>query len=284
MITPAEENYIKSHAYLPEHIPDYVTAISDVETYLFSDYLYYCGKEQLIFIGYPLKAPGVGRNMEDILHHAIEKARPKYVALAAPAISIPDLIRGRDVCYRSASDYYYKLDLPHFCVNKKIRNMIRRASRELNIEKSQEIEDGHLMLISEFLNSHEVDDTTRYIFERVPKYLSSSPTAWVFSARDKAKRLVAFDVAEFAAKDYAFYMFNFRLRQHSVPGASDSLLHEVIKAAKKQGKSFLNLGLGINEGVRFFKKKWGGHPFLSYEFCLYQRGHIDRLKSLFEKL
>lgn len=217
--------------------------------------------------------------MMEILNSAIERFRPGHIALIAPSISTPGKL-----CLRKDSDHYYKLGLSYSCVNKKIRNMIRRASRELDIKKSQEIEDEHLMLISEFLNSHEIDDTTRYIFERIPKYLSSSATAWVFSARDKAKRLVAFDIAEFAANDYAFYMFNFRLRQHSVRGASDSLLHEVIKSAKEQGKSFLNLGLGINEGVRFFKKKWGGVPFLNYEFCLYQRGHIDRLKSLFEKL
>lgn len=284
MITPAEENYIKSHAYLPEHIPDYVTAISKTEPYLFNDYLYYHGKEQMIFIGYPLKVPEGGKDMEEVLYHAVKRAQPKYIALAAPVISSPDLLRDWDICYRGASDHYYRLDLSRFCTNKKVKNMIRRASREVNIGKSKEVEDEHLMLISEFLNSHEIDDTPRYIFERIPKYLSSSPTAWVFSARDKAKGLVAFDIAEFGAKDYAFYMFNFRLRQHSVPGASDFLLHEVIKAAKEQGKAFLNLGLGINEGVRFFKKKWGGFPFLNYEFCLYKRRHIDRLKSLFEKL
>ncbi|MBT9139112.1 MAG: hypothetical protein DDT31_01693 [Syntrophomonadaceae bacterium] len=61
-------------------------------------------------------------------------------------------------------------------------------------------------------------------------------------------------------------------------GASDLILYEIIKTAQEMGKSFVNLGLGINEGVAFFKKKWGGSPFLNYEFCLYERTIKDKLR------
>jgi len=124
--------------------------------------------------------------------------------------------------------------------------MIKRASRDLYIERKQELRDEHILLISEFLNTHKVDDATQYIFERIPEYVSSVPTAWVFSAKDKTKRLVAFDVAEFSPKDYAFYMFNFISYHYGVPGTSDLLLYEIIKTARGEGKFFINLGLGIN--------------------------------------
>jgi hypothetical protein len=48
----------------------------------------------------------------------------------------------------------------------------------------------------------------------------------------------------------------------------------VIKCAKEENKKFVNLGLGINTGVTFFKKKWGGVPFYPYTFC-----HTSLLKQ-----
>ncbi|MEW6409790.1 MAG: hypothetical protein AB1488_06725 [Nitrospirota bacterium] len=279
MITPSEEDYIKNYAYVPEHITGYVIAVSQGEPLLLGDYLCYDRKGYLIFVGYPLNKPFEEKEMNKILDTAIERFKPDHIALIAPAFSI-----SREIYYRSESDCYYKLDLSKLHVHQKLRNMIKRASRELYIERKQELRNEHIQLISEFLNTHKVDEATQYIFERIPEYVSSVPTAEVFSARDKAGRLVAFDVAEFSAKDYAFYMFNFMSQHGSVPGVSDLLLYEVIRTAQEQRKSFINLGLGINEGVTFFKKKWGGVPFLHYEFCLYHPKYKRRLKSLYEKL
>jgi hypothetical protein len=41
----------------------------------------------------------------------------------------------------------------------------------------------------------------------------------------------------------------------------------MIRWTQEQGKITINLGLGVNEGIRRFKEKWGGVPFLTYEFC-----------------
>jgi hypothetical protein len=40
---------------------------------------------------------------------------------------------------------------------------------------------------------------------------------------------------------------------------------------REHGKDIINLGLGVNEGIRRFKEKWGGVPFLNYEFCEHRR-------------
>jgi hypothetical protein len=279
MITPAERDYITQHAYIPEHLTDYVSAISQTEAFLFRDYLYYFGKGTIIFIGYPLKEPFDESVTRETLSIAIKEFDPEYVSLITPVALLP-----RDSCDKGDDDSYYKLVLSHFNVNQKLRNMIKRSSRELYIEKKQELNDEHTQLILDFLNSHKVDDATRFIFERIPHYVSSVETAHVFSARNKAKRLVAFDVADFGAKTCAFYMFNFVSDQYYVPGTSDFLLHEVVRVAQEQGKSSINLGLGINRGNTFFKKKWGGIPFLPYTFCFYQRNRNKKLKYLFEKL
>jgi hypothetical protein len=139
-------------------------------------------------------------------------------------------------------------------------------------------------MVDDFLKTHPVDEGIRIIFERIGEYLSSSTTAWVFDARNNRGELVAFDIAEFKPRDYVLYMFNYSSDALYVPGASDLLLSEVIQEAKKERKKFVNLGLGINPGVTFFKKKWGGVVFLPYASCLYHPSRRENLDMLLQKL
>lgn len=280
MITSSEEDYIKNYAYVPEHLPGYVTSISGKEAFLVKDYLCYFGEGHLIFVGYPLKEPFQEKEIKGILDSTVEKFKPEQIALISPPIEIT-----QKRCLSRDTDYYYKLDISSLQIHQKLRSMINRASRELSIDKENKFSNEHMRLIDDFLSSHEINYYTKSIFKKIPEYVSSVPTVRLFSARDKSGRLIAFDIAEFGARDYVFYMFNFRSGRYNVPGASDLLLYEMIKSAKEDKKSFINLGLGINKGVIFFKKKWGGFPFLKYEFCLFYRDEeVDRLESLFKKL
>ena len=271
--------FIAERAYVPEHLPGYVGAISRAEPHLVGDYLCYRSEDSIIFIGYPLTLPFDDTAMMKSLRAALSRFKPAHVALTAPAISIP-----RGTCRARDSDHYYRLDLSTSALSSKLRGAIRQASGALRVESAGRMEEAHVRLISEFLDSRRVGDEATYIFERIPAYVSSVSTALVFSARDGSGHLVAFDVAEFGARDYAFYQFNFRSTKRYVPGASDLLLHEVIRVAREEGKSFVNLGLGINEGVTRFKKKWGGHPFLAYECCRYRPGLPNALGFLARKM
>lgn len=277
MITPGEEELIKHNAYVPEHLPGYGAAVSGGEPFLLENYLCYQGGESLIFLGYPLQEPFEETKMEKILEGAIERFRPSRVALIAPYISRRDGERGD-------RNTYYKLDLATLKIPAKLKNTLQMASRELEVEKGREYGIEHQQLVEDFLESRQVSEGTRTIFGKIHEYLSSVPTAWVFNARTRSGRLAGFDIAEFGAKNYAFYMFNFRSRQNPVPGTSDLLLHELIQEAKQQGKIFFNLGLGVNTGVAFFKKKWGGRPFLNHEFVLFRPQRPSPFEAFFQGL
>jgi hypothetical protein len=279
MITTAQQDYINEHAYVPEHITHYVTAISHAESFLFDDFLAYANNHRLIFVGYPLEETFDERRMGRHLENAIKRFKPRNIALTAPAI--PSSLRN---CAHPRPDQYYRLDLSSISISLKLRNMLKRADRELSVGKNNEFDEEHRKMIAEFLKTHPVDEATGFIFNRINEYLSSSPNVWVFDARNKRDELVAFDVAEFTPKEYAFYMFNFSSDARYVPGASDLLLSEVIQQAKKAGKRFINLGLGINPGVTFFKKKWGGVVFLPYAFCLVEPSSREVMDSLLQKL
>lgn len=274
MLTLAEKDYIRRYAYLPEHLPDYVYAISNAEPHLFREYLFYYGNGCITLIGYPLNGTPAKKDILEILDYAIKRFGPQYVALTSPMSLMPP-----ESCIKLASDKYYRIDIANLKIDQKLRNTIKRASRELVINRENKIRDEHCQLISEFIASHNIDDDTRYIFERVSDYLSFVPTSEIFSARDKKNNLVAFNVAEFVPKDYTFYMFNFISQNHYVPGASDIILNEIIRVSKEKGKLFINLGLGINEGVTFFKEKWKGTPFFDYEFCLYRVKGAYKIKT-----
>ena len=101
----------------------------------------------------------------------------------------------------------------------------------------------------------------------MPQYIAHSPTSRVLSARDKKGDLSAYYVIELAAGKFATYVVGCFSRARYVPHASDLLFSEMIGLAREKGKEYIHLGLGVNPGIRRFKKKWGGTPFLRYEFC-----------------
>jgi hypothetical protein len=279
MIATDQLDFILEHAYIPEQMTSYVTAISTAEPFLLGNFLVYRKEEQVVFVGYPLREDFQEKRMKKALDEAVRRFNPSGVTLMAP--SIPTSIHPQTP---PSTDQYYRLDLASLSVSQKVRNMINRAKRNLKVEKQKTLDEGHRKLVREFLTAYPVGQETRFIFERIPDYVSSSATAWVYDARNEKGELVAFDVAEMGPKHYAFYMFNFTSHSRVVPGASDLLLWEILLQAKREGKHYMNLGLGINAGVSFFKEKWGGVPFLPYSSCSFEPPSVERLETLLQKL
>ena len=122
----------------------------------------------------------------------------------------------------------------------------------------------------------------KYIFKNMPQYLKASDSAVLLEARTK-NELAAFNIVDLGAADYAFYLFSFRSNKKKVPGASDLLFHEMVKLAQAEGKKTVNLGLGVNAGIRRFKEKWGGVPFLDYCSALIDKRQVD-IGNLAKKL
>jgi hypothetical protein len=275
MLTASDRDLIHRHAYVPEQLPDYVVAVTDAEPFLFHDHVLFVSGGTLIFVGYPLESPFDVERLRELLELSVKEFQPSLISLMTP--SIPSWGRPRK---RAAGDAYYRLSVSDLRLKSKLRNMVTRASRELVCEKGTALSDEHVRMIEEFSARRDIEDPSRYIFARVPAYVSRTPSTALWSARDGKGRLVAFTVAEYGAENYGFYMFNFRSGKIHIPGASDLLLHEAVKDALRQCKRFMNLGLGISRGVTFFKKKWGAEPFISHETCLYKPRRSFLFKAL----
>ena len=274
MLNNQEIKLIKRYAYLPEHLPDYVRAVSGAEPFLCRNYIYFLNKKHLIFNGYPLEPES---DPPDRIYDMVcKRCQPVTAAVIASANWLP-----AEKCEQQTADSYFRLVLPLTSIDATVAYMLRRAQRELHINRGR-FGKEHRKIIKAFLAGRDINSQQKHLFKHIPHYLKASDSAVLFEAR-RAKKLVAFNIVDLGAVDYAFYLFSFRSSKTAVPGASDLLFHEMVKLAQTDGKKAINLGLGINAGIRRFKEKWGGVPFLPYVSTMTRRGPID-LGGLAKKL
>ncbi|UCF83376.1 MAG: hypothetical protein JSV50_19730 [Desulfobacteraceae bacterium] len=274
MLNRDERRLIYEHAYLPEHLPHYVEPVSGSEPYLHDNYLCFYRKNHLTFIGYPLGTLDV--DTPKAYESACQRFLPATVAIIAPEIWFSD-----QTYKDQGKDTYYRLDLPSGPQDPEVAYMVRRAKRELRVTRGI-FGREHKRLVKAFVSGHALSQEQIAVFQRIPHYLKRSVTAHILEAR-KGNILVAFNVVEMGSAKYAFYVFNFRLLKEHVPGASDLLFLEMIRLAQAEGKAAINLGLGIHSGIRRFKEKWGGVPFVPYASALIQRSSAG-LGTLASKL
>ena len=274
MLNDQERKWIYRRAYLPEHLPDYVGAVSGAEPFLQQNYLYFLGKKHLIFNGFPLEPDS--EPPRRIYGSICERFQPATAAVIAPDIWLT--VEQYD---HLVSDSYYRLDMPLTAIKAAVAYMLRRARRELQVTRGS-FGKEHKKLIKAFIAEHSFNSRQKFLFKHIAQYLKSSNSAVLLEAR-KGKKLVAFNLVDLGAADYAFYLFNFRSGKLNVPGASDLLFYEMVNLALIKGKKAVNLGLGINNGIRRFKEKWGGAPFLIYSSVFVDNREVD-LGRLAKKL
>jgi len=262
MLTREERVFVHKRAYLPEHLPDYVSGISGEEPFIHRNCLCFLGKGHLTFVGFPLKEEG--GPVSSLYESACERFSPETVSVIAPEIWLDS-----SSIERQPPDSYYRLDLPLGALEPDLAYMVRRAGRELQVIQGTFGRD-HRRLIREFLKDRALSAAQHNLFKRIPNYLKKSSTSHLLEAR-RGKDLVAFTILDTGSADFGFYLFNLRSGRDPVPGASDLLFYEMAGIAQSLGKKALNLGLGINEGIRRFKEKWGGHAFLPYASAILTR-------------
>jgi hypothetical protein len=283
MISPEDKAYILERAYVPEHILNLMVPISKGEPFLKEDHLVFVKDNWLILVGYPLEGNFSQERCERILEQAVETNRPEYLWFIGP--ETPPSLQGS--CKERQTDQYYKFDLNQTKLKPSLQRVADKASKELIVERGHSISKEHEGLISELLKREKLPPRLRELYRAMPDYVAHSSTACVLNARDKNGKLCAFFVVELGAKNFSTYVLGSHSKKHYVSHASDFLFLEMIKLTREHGKNTINLGLGVNEGIRRFKEKWGGIPFLNYEFCERYYGYtrtVSLIKSLEGKL
>ncbi|HPQ44868.1 MAG TPA: hypothetical protein PKZ42_11655 [Syntrophales bacterium] len=275
MINSQGLKLIYDHAYIPEHLPHYVEEISSTEAHLLDGYLCYTRQDHLIFTGYPLDE--TEGDTARVYESALKFFKPATVSVIAPELWFGT----RDIS-REMEDAYYRMNLPISSISLDVSYMIRRADREVIIGEG-EFGSEHRQLIRDFIRIHDISPEHEEIFNNLNKYLERSDHARLLEARKENNALSAFTIVDLGSAEYAFYLFNFRSPTESVPGVSDLLFYEMARLSNSEGKRAINLGLGINQGNRWFKEKWGGAVFIPYRSATINTHPLD-MDTLLNKL
>jgi hypothetical protein len=281
MIGPDRLARVTAEAAVPEQVVAYVAAVAGSRPRMIGDCVGYASGGALVLIGYPLHDPRDAKALAAAVNQALQLPGLERITVIGP-VRPPQAPSTAVV----AQDLYYALPVPAPPPGPKLRNLLRRARRELSIVQGRSWENDHAALVQRYLDERRLAAGTRRIFGQVPRCIEASAGSLVVSGRLADGRLAAFAVGEFAALATAFFMFCFRDPELAPPGSADLVLSGLLEEARRRGQTRMNLGLGVNAGIGFFKRKWGAEPFLPYvetSWELKPRGFISKLRRLVVK-
>lgn len=255
-VLPRGLAHITAGALVPEQLLPYALAVSGSRAVPCGPCVGYLQERQLVLVGYPVAGQKADWDLEAVIAEALRTYTPERVTILAaerPGIAPAD--------QPSEEDWYWEMPLPPPSPKQKLRHLLGRARREIRVQ-SDVWTPNHAELVHIMMRNRPLAPGTRHIFEHIPDYLKAVPGATLFSARSLLdNQLMGFCVGDYSALATAFYMFAFR-HPDSPPGTADALLDALLAEGVNRGHSRANLGLGIDPGIAFFKKKWGATPFL----------------------
>jgi len=276
MLTVEEEAYVLNHAYIPEHSVGLMTSISGGEPFLIEDCFCCYRDDWVIVVAYPLTHDFIIREMESFLDKVKKRFHPVYVSLMAP--EMPQSIVTS--CRERENDHYYTLDIHNLTLKGSLKRTVHKAKENLHVERSRHFREEHRQVRQAFIERAKPSERVKTLLFKIPEFVDQSEDAVLFNAWDKKDHLAAFYVVDLAPKDFSTYVIGCHSKKNYVSGASDLLCFEMINLSKAHKKKYIHLGLGVNQGIQQFKKKWGGRPTRRYEMC----DLVVRKPSILERL
>lgn len=280
--SPEEVTAVLERARVPEHSVPFMAAVSGGEPFAIGAFLFYARGDWLIAVGYPLGDEGSEAEFEEALAEALRCTRARDCWAIAPRL--PPRLAGR----REETDRYYVLPVAAR-IPPRLERLADRAAARLAVEETVVFDAAHRRLWAEFLGRVALPPRVRELYARIPAVLGRVPGLGLLSARDPEGRIAACLLLDRAPRRFTSYLLGAHSRSPYTPYATDLLFREMIRAARREGKEFLHLGLGVNEGIRRFKEKWGAAAGPAYELAAWRegdgwRGEMSDLARLLARL
>lgn len=274
-----ELEQISALAQTPDQLLAYVGAVSGMTSSLCGEAILHRYDDNAVLVAYSPQDPLDPALMNESVEEALGLQGLRQLTVLGP-----ERPRQAPSHFSCREDLYWGLNLDKVDKSPKLRNILKRARRDLELTKSQgkgawTAEHDELLTAFCAYRNERLEEDSVFLFRQVDKYLAAAPEAMLFSARDTEGRLKACAIGDFSAFSTAFYMFAFRYPD-APPGSADLLLDALVGEARERGYERLNLGLGINKGVEFFKKKWGAKPLFPYvesSWEIKRKGWLSRL-------
>ena len=250
--------YATMHALVPEHSAAFMEAMSGGSAFGVGRYLFFHGKGWLIGIGYPLAGDFDPEEFRECMDEATGTTGARDCWAVAP--QLPESMRAR--CYEE--DWFYGLDA-EAAVPGKLKRHVRVARGRLRLEAGREFTPEHRRLWAEFMGRKELRPQIRELFARTNLVLGAPGTdIRLLNAWDERGKLAASLLVDAAPELFLSYLLGAHSRANYTPHAADLLFAFMLEEARREGKKYIHLGLGVNDGIRRFKEKWGGNPMLPY--------------------
>ncbi|RPI14337.1 MAG: GNAT family N-acetyltransferase, partial [Acidobacteriales bacterium] len=237
--------------------------MSGGEPFRIGPYLFVAAQDWLLAIGYPLAGADDSGGFDRALSAALNRTHARDVWAVAP--TLPERLQA----HRRDRDHYYTLPLAAV-LPARLERLAARASVALRVEEDRSFTAAHRRLWAEFTGRVALPANVRELFARTEAVLSQAPGLSLLNAWDANGHLAACLLIDSAPRRFLSYLIGAHSRIHYTAYASDLLFREMIRVARRQGKEFVHLGLGVNDGIRRFKTKWGGTPSLPYEMAEWQ--------------
>jgi uncharacterized protein YbaP (TraB family) len=259
-MTPSEMKAIHEKAAVPEHSVRFMAAMSGGEPFLVWPYMFIAAEDWLLAVGYPLENNYTPKHFEEALAEALRRTAARDCWAICP--ELPERLKGR-LCDK---DRYYVLALDTQ-IPGRLERLAGRAAATLKVEEGHAFTPAHRRLWTEFLGRAALPPNVRELYAGTESVLQRAPGLSLLDAWDRDGNLAASLLLDSAPQRFTSYLLGARSRINFTPYASDLLFREMIRIARGNGKAFLHLGLGVNDGIRRFKTKWGGQPGMPYEMA-----------------
>lgn len=246
-------------ARVPEHSLALMTAMSGGEPFLVDRWLFFSAEDWLMAIGYPLYGKYDPREFEGALRKARERVDPEYCYAVSP--ELPASLKKHE----AETDRFYVLaaDAP---VPSRLKNAVAKAAKTLIVREGDAFTPAHGRLWGEFLTRTQMTDRVRELYARTPKALKKGALKFL-NAFDAEGNLVACLLLDYKPARFLSYVLGAHSKIHYAPHAADLLFARMLEKARETGKRYVHLGLGVNDGILRFKKKWGARAYYPYSFA-----------------
>ena len=251
---------INALARVPEHSLPLMRAMSRGAPFRVGPYLFWAAEDWLMAVAYPLR----GKYSHTAFEAALDEALEKSGAVSCWAVG-PDL-PPRLHAHIVDRDRYYLLSA-RAEPPARLRGVLRRAAAALRVEEGREFTPAHRRLWAEFMGRADRKEArplaphVRELYARTPEALAEADGALcLLNAWDQEGRLAACLLLDDAPEKFCSYVLGAHSRAQYTPHAADLLFAAMLEKTRRAGKRYVHLGLGVNEGILRFKRKWGGRP------------------------
>ena len=274
-LSSAELRAVLNGAVVPEHSAAFMAAVSGGEPFVESGFLFLSADDWLMAVGYPLGASADATPKDkatlEVFDEALTKALRRSGARTCWVVApeLPERLQSSVV----DSDRFYLLDADAG-VPSQLRGPVAKAATLLTVSEDRVFSPAHRRLWAEFLGRVTMRPNVRELYARTEAALAASrasaatgfisPDLRLLNALDADGNLAASLLIDYSPDAFCSYIIGAHSRRHYTPHATDLLFASLLERAKAEGKRYIHLGLGVNEGITRFKRKWGGRPALPY--------------------